>query len=232
MIIVNLLLVGGYGLAGAVQSPPAPAVQVETRIGVISGPLGSFAATILPSLQLDFDKLSDSSVADDLSHYDVLVVDNLYRLQDLNGDAFRDYVKKGGVLIVLNPKTDGFSRTWTPFDVFVGPPSREGRIVEKKHPLFESFRDDKLKDFAESNGPYVGNCSFTEPAKEWKILARDKDKKNNALILEADYGRGRIILACVVFNHYNARVGPTRLGENLFRYAIKTSEGIRAKRSP
>jgi hypothetical protein len=130
---------------------------------------------------------------------------------------------------VINPKADGFSRTWAPYDVFIGEPTREARIVEKKHPIFEGFSNDKIQDLANSNGPFVGNCSFTEPAKEWTVLARHKDKKNNAVILEATYGRGRIILACTRFDQYNARAVATRLGENLFQYAIAVSEGIRGR---
>jgi hypothetical protein len=197
-----------------------------TRIGVIAGPLGSFAGLILPSLQIPFVKVSDKTPGDSLAAFDVLVIDNLFRLQDLNGPAVRAWVEAGGVLVILNPKADGFSRTWAPYDVFIGEAAREGKITERKHPLFEGLRDDKLKDFAESNGPFVGNCSFTEPAREWNVLAKHSNGKN-ALILEAASGRGWILLACVRFDHYNAKAAPTRMGENLFRYAVAKSEGLR-----
>lgn len=215
-------------LSGAAPSPASPAtMQDPIKIGVIAGPLGSFAATILPSLQIPYRKISDNTPSDSLTAYHLLIVDNLFRLQDLNGPAFKAFVQGGGVLLVLNPKADGFSRTWAPYDVFIGEPTREARVVEKNHPIFEGFSNDKIQDLANSNGPFVGNCSFTEPAKEWTVLARHKDKKNNAVILEAAYGRGRIILACTRFDQYNAKAVATRLGENLFRYAITLSEGIR-----
>jgi hypothetical protein len=220
---LTFFVLAGPAAAAAEQLP----IQEPTRIGVIAGPLGSFAATILPSLQIDYQKISDKTPSDSLIAYHVLIVDNLFRLQDLNGPAFKAFVEGGGVLLVLNPKADGFSRTWAPYDVFIGEPTREARIVEKKHPIFEGFSNDKIQDLANSNGPFVGNCSFTEPAKEWTVLARHKDKKNNAVILEASYGRGRILLACARFDQYNAKAVATRLGENLFRYAIATSEGIR-----
>lgn len=205
-----------FALAGA---SAAAAAQDPVRIGVVAGPLGSFAATILPSLQLEYRRVSDKTPSDSLFAYDLLIVDNLFRLQDLNGPAFKAFVERGGVLLVLNPKADGFSRTWAPYDVFIGEPTREARVVDKKHPIFAGFSNDKILELATSNGPYVGNCSFTEPAKEWTVLARHKDRKNNAVILEAAYGRGRVILACTRFDHYNAKAVATRLGENLFRYA-------------
>jgi hypothetical protein len=123
------------------------------------------------------------------------------------------------VLLIINPKPDGFSRTWSPYDVFAGPFTIEGRIKNKKHPLFKGFTNDKLQDFATSNGPFVGNCSFAEPGKEWAVLAKTKDGKN-ALILEAAYGAGRFLLTCTRFDHYNAKPGATRLGDNLFDYAL------------
>jgi hypothetical protein len=215
-------------LAGAAPNPAA-AVQDPIRIGVIAGPLGSFAATILPSLQIDYARISDQTPSDSLLGYHLLIVDNLFRLQDLNGPAFKAFVEGGGVLLVINPKADGFSRTWAPYDVFIGEPTREARIVEKKHPIFDGFSNDRIHDLANSNGPFVGNCSFTEPAKEWTVLARHKDKKNNAVILEAVAGRGRIILACTRFDQFNARAVATRLGENLFRYAIAMSERSRGR---
>jgi hypothetical protein len=148
------------------------------------------------------------------------VVDNLFSLKDLNGAAFKDYIGQGGVLLIINPKVDGFSKSWSPYDIFVGEYAIEGRITDKKHPLFQGFTNDKLQDFAESNGPFVGNCSLTEPAKEWKVLARHAKKGKNALIVEASYLRGHVILACTRFDHHNAKPGATRLGDNLFRYAI------------
>lgn len=224
-------------IALAALLPPGPgrsptAQEAPVRIGVVAGPLGSFAATILPSLQLGFERVSDKTPADSLAAYDLLVVDNLFRLQDLNGAAFKAFVDGGGVLLILNPKADGFSRTWAPYDVFIGEPAREGRIVDRKHPMFAGFTDDKIRDLADSNGPFVSNCSFTEPAREWKVLARHKDRKQNALVLEAGYGKGHVILACLRFDHYNSRAGATRLGENLFRYAIATTAGTRESARP
>lgn len=209
-------------------APPAPGQQPTTRVGVVAGPLGSFAANILPALQVSYRSISDKTPGDSLMGYDLLVVDNLFQLKALNGPAFRSFVERGGVLLILNPKADGFSRAWSPYDVFIGEPTREGRIVDRKHPIFAGFSDDRIQDLANSNGPFVANCSFTEPAREWRVLARHKDRKKNALVLETSFGKGHIILACLRFDHYNARAGATRLGENLFRYAIATSERIRA----
>lgn len=205
----------------AFSARPVPAqTAAAVRIGIISGDLGSFAATILKNNQKTWESIKATLPADSLGRYDLIVVDNLYRLQDLNAAAFQRYVERGGVLVILNPKVDGFSKSWSPYDVFIGEYAVEGRIKEKKHPLFEGFTSDKLQDFATSNGPFVGNCSFTEPAREWTVLARHAKRGKNALILEAAYGTGHILLACTRFDHYNAKPGPTRLGDNLFRYAI------------
>lgn len=216
-------------VTAAIGIGPAAVAQTAApvRIGIISGDLGSFAATILKNNQRPFEPINASLPADSLGRFDLIVIDNLFRLQDLNAAAFKGFVERGGVLVILNPKTDGFSKSWSPYDVFIGEHAVEGRITEKKHPLFEGFASDKLQDFATSNGPFVGNCSFTEPAREWKVLARHAKRGKNALILEAAYGGGHIILACTRFDHYNAKPGPTRLGDNLFRYAISRAKAGR-----
>lgn len=213
--------------AAFLAPPPLPAQPPAVRVGVVAGALGSFAANILPALEVPFQRISDKTPGDSLAAYDLLVVDNLFQLKALNGPAFRNFVERGGVLLILNPKADGFSRVWSPYDVFIGEPTREGRIVDRKHPIFTGFPDDKIQDLADSNGPFVANCSFTEPAREWRVLARHKDRKKNPLVLEAGFGRGHIILACLRFDHYNARAGATRLGDNLFRYALTISERLR-----
>ena len=199
----------------AVAQSPAP------RVGIISGDLGSFASTILGDLKVPFEKVDVAVSGGDLPRYQLLVVDNLYRLKDLNAPAFKSYVQQGGVLLVLNPKPDGFTNAWAPYDVFVGEFALEGRIVKRDHPLFREFPNDKLQDFAESNGPFVGNCSLTEPAREWQVLARHASKKKNALIVEASAGRGHVLVSCTRLDHYNAKPGATRLGRNLFRYMLQ-----------
>ncbi len=196
------------------------APSAEIRIGIVKGTLGSFASTILTSHQTAFELITPKVPGDSLANYGLIVIDNLFRLQDINGAAFKTYVENGGVLLVLNPKADGFSRTWAPYDIFIGEYTIEARINNRKHPLFSGFPDDKVTDLADSNGPFVGNCSFAEPGKEWTILARHSKKKKNAVILEAGFGRGHLILACTRFDNYNAKPTATRLGDNLFNYAV------------
>jgi hypothetical protein len=193
--------------------------QSVPRIGVVSGPLGSFAATILKSHQQAFDPITNKTPGDSLGRFDLIVVDNLFKLQELNGAAFKGFVEKGGVLVIVNPKQDGFSRTWAPYDIYIGGFVREAKIVDKKHPLFKGFTSDKLEELADSNGPFVGNCHFAEPGKEWKVLAKPK-KGDGAVIVEAGYGKGWIVAACVRFDNYNAKPSATRLGDNLVDYAI------------
>lgn len=194
--------------------------SAEIRIGIVNGPLGSFASTILKSHQTEFELITPKVPGDSLANYALIVIDNLFRLQDINGAAFKAYVENGGVLVVLNPKTEGFSRTWAPYDIFIGEYTIEARITDRKHLLFKGFPDDKIADLADSNGPFVGNCSFAEPGKEWTVLARHSKKKKNAVILEAGFGKGHLILACTRFDNYNAKPTATRLGDNLFRYAM------------
>lgn len=217
---------GGWILAltlGATLGGPAPtaAQSAPVRIGVVSGPLGSFASTILTATRIPFEPITAKVPGDSLGRFGLVVIDNLYRLQDLNAPAFKSYVERGGVLVILNPKTDGFTKSWSPYEIFIGEFTLEAKIVQRKHPLFRGFPNDKLQDFADSNGPFVGNCSFTEPAPEWKVLARHAKKSKNAVIVEADYGKGHLLLACTRFDHYNAKPGPTRLGDNLFKYLIE-----------
>src|SRR5262245_50186140 len=50
------------------------------RIGVVSGPLGSFAATILKARQLEFDPITSKITGDSLGRFGLIVVDNLYKL--------------------------------------------------------------------------------------------------------------------------------------------------------
>ncbi len=207
---------GALGTGSTLSGQDRPPV----RIGIISGPMGSFAATILKSHQIVFDTITSKVPGDSLPNYGVIVIDNLYRLQDINGAAFKAYVHQGGILLILNPKSDGFSRTWSPYDIFVGEYTIQGKIVDKKHPLFQGITSDKLEDFADSNGPYVGNCSLAEPAKDWRILAKHSTNGKNAVIVEAPYGTGHIVLACTRFDHYNAKPGATRLGDNLIKYVI------------
>lgn len=214
------MLALGVSLAATLAAPAA----AQTRIGVIAGPMGSFAANILTSRQIPFENVTTSLANDSLSHFGVLVVDNLFKLQDLNGPAFKRYVENGGVLVVINPKVDGFSRTWSPYEIFAGEYTIEAKIVQKKHPLFKGMTDDKLKDFANSNGPYVGNCSFPEPGKEWTVLAKNAKHGDNAVVLEAGYGKGWFILACTRFDHYNAKPDATRFGDNLFDYALSKAK--------
>jgi hypothetical protein len=40
------------------------------------------------------------------------------------------------------------------------------------------------------------------------------------VIVEAGYGKGWIVAACVRFDNYNAKPSATRLGDNLVDYAI------------
>lgn len=222
-----LLLACALLVTGASPSDPAPAGPADSvRIGVISGPLGSFAATILEARRIPFEKLPNQLSSGDLGRYGILIVDNLFRLADLNGPAFQRYVSDGGVLVVINPKPDGFSRAFSPYDIFIGEYVREGKIANRKHPLFAGFKDDQLRDFADSNGPFVGNCSFAEPGKEWVVLAKPT-KGKNALIVEAGYGKGWMILTCTRFDQYNAKPDPTRLGDNLMEYALTKARAIR-----
>jgi len=215
--VIQALIVGA-SLAGAASV----AAQTPTvRIGVVSGALGSFATTILTANQIAFEPITAKVPGDSLGRFGLVVIDNLYRLQDLNAPAFKAYVEQGGVLLVLNPKADGFTKSWSPYEIFIGEFTLEARISDRKHRLFRGFTNDKLQDFADSNGPFVGNCSFTEPAPEWKVLARHAKKGKNAVIVEAGFGKGHMILACTRFDHYNAKPGPTRLGDNLFKYAIE-----------
>lgn len=197
------------------------------RIGVVAGPLGSFAATILGSHQTPFEPITPKVPGDSLKNYGLIVIDNLFRLQDLNGAAFKSYVEQGGVLVILNPKSDGFSKTWAPYDIYIAEYTIEAKVVDKKHPLFRGLTSDKIADLADSNGPFVGNCSFAEPAKEWKVLAKHAKKGKNAVIAEADYGKGHVLIGCVRFDHYNAKPLATRLGDNLFEYAVSLAEARR-----
>lgn len=214
------LLSVALAMAIGTVTGPATAQPSPVKIGVVSGPLGSFAATILKNHQTGFETITPKVTGDSLGSYGLIVIDNLYRLQDLNAPAFKAYVERGGVLLILNPKVDGFSKSWSPYEIFIGEFTIEARIVDKKHPIFRGFTSDKLQEFADSNGPFVGNCSFTEPAKEWKVLAKHSKKGKNAVIVESTYGKGHFILACTRFDLYNAKPGPTRLGDNLFNYAI------------
>ena len=220
------LLVGALFVTAAGPVPAAIPAPDSIRIGVISGSLGSFATTILEARRIPFENVTDQVSGADLGSYGLLIVDNLFRLTDLNGPAFQRYVAGGGVLVVINPKPDGFTRAFSPYDIFIGEYVREGKIEDRKHPLFAGFTDDKLQNFADSNGPYVGNCSFTEPGKEWTILAKPK-KGKNALIVEAGYGKGWMILACTRFDFYNAKPDPTRLGDNLIDYALAKARAAR-----
>ncbi len=220
------LLVGAFiAIPGPAPAGIPPAATDSIRIGVISGPLGSFASTMLEARRIPFDTVTEKTPSGDLNGYDILIVDNLFRLTDLNGPAFQRYVAKGGVLVVINPKPDGFTRAFSPYDIFIGDYVREGKIEDRKHPLFDGFKDDKLQDFADSNGPYVGNCSFTEPGKQWTVLAKPT-KGKNALIVEAGYGKGWMILTCTRFDFYNAKPDPTRLGDNLIDYAMAKARAI------
>jgi len=198
--------------------------SADVHIGIVSGPMGSFAATILKAHQRPYDSITTKVPADSLKHYGVIVVDNLFRLQDLNAAAFKAYVEQGGVLVVINPKTEGFSRSWSPYDIFIGEYTIEARITDRKHPLFRGFPSDKLQDFADSNGPFVGNCSFAEPGKEWVVLAKHAKKGKNAVVMEATYGKGRVIASCTRFDNYNAKPGATRLGDNLIAYAMSLAK--------
>ncbi|MEZ4455821.1 MAG: hypothetical protein R2882_04590 [Gemmatimonadales bacterium] len=198
-------------------APSAVAQAPGPRIGILSTS-GSFAAPILRANQMPFEAVANDVPGDSLARYRVVIIDNLFRLKDLNAAAFRSFVEKGGILVILNPQSDGFTKAWSPYEVYIGEYAIEGKITDRKHPLFRGFTSDKLDHFAESNGPFVGNCSFTEPGPEWKVLARHAKKSKNALVLEATYGAGRMILACVRFDLYNARPGPTRLGDNLAAY--------------
>lgn len=208
---LGLLLCAGRDIAAQAKHP---------SVGIVSGDLGSFGATILTSQQVPFTKLPATVSGEGLKAYDVIVIDNLYRLKDLNGPAFRDYVGQGGVLVILNPKVDGFSKAFSPYDIFIGDYALEGRVVERKHPLFQGFPNDKIQDLASSNGAFVGNCSFVEPAKEWKVLARLPNGRKNPLIVEASWQQGHMLLSCTRFDNYNAKPAATRLGDNLFRYAL------------
>ncbi|MBC7894125.1 MAG: hypothetical protein H7066_01865 [Cytophagaceae bacterium] len=210
-----VLLAAGRDLMAQAKPP---------TVGIVSGDLGSFGATILASQQVPFVKLTTQVSGEGLLAYDVIVIDNLYRLKDLNGPAFRDYVGQGGVLVILNPKVDGFSKAWSPYDIFIGEYALEGRIVDRKHPLFQGFPNDKIEDLASSNGAFVGNCSFVEPAKEWKVLARLPGGKKNPIIVEAAWQQGHMILGCTRFDNYNAKPAATRLGDNLFRYALSLAK--------
>lgn len=230
--MIWLLLAGALFGDGTLAHRPSPVGPGDSvRIGVISGPLGSFAATILEARRIPFEKVRGQLSTGDLGRYDILFVDNLFRLADLNGPAFQRYVADGGVLVVINPKPDGFSRAFSPYDIFIGEYVREGRIVDRKHPLFAGFRDDKLQNFADSDGPFVGNCSFTEPAREWIALAKAA-KGRNALIVEAGYGKGWMILTCTRFDYYNAKPDPTHLGDNLIDYAVAKARSARNARAP
>ncbi len=211
-IFVLLLMLAGAG-NGAAQDQP--------RVGIIQAAgMGSFGATILAHRQTPFDTIPTSITGADLGRYDLIVVDNLFRLQDLNGPAFKAYVQNGGILLVINPKVDGFSRGWAPYEIFAGEHTVEARITDRKHPIFAGISGDKLTDFAESNGAFVGNCSLTEPAREWKVLARHAKLNRNAVIVEAAYGTGHVVVACTRFDHYDAKATPTRLGDNLFAYLL------------
>ncbi len=199
------------------DSPP------PVRIGVVSGPMGSFAATIFKAKQIEFETITPKTPGDSLGKYGLIIIDNLYRLQDINGPAFMAFVEHGGVLVIINPKQDGFSRTWSPYDIFIGGYTSQAKILKKNHPLFKGFNDNKLEDLANSPGPFVGNCSFAEPGKQWVVLAEQK-KGDNAVILEAGHGSGWIILACTRFDHYNATPAATRLGDNLIEYALSKAQ--------
>ncbi|MHB1328444.1 MAG: hypothetical protein ACYC2K_09605 [Gemmatimonadales bacterium] len=213
LIFILLLLASAVDRANAQEQP---------RVGIIQAPgMGSFGATILAHRQTPFDTIPTSIGGADLGRYDLIVVDNLYRLQDLNGPAFKAYVQNGGVLLVINPKVDGFSRGWAPYEIFAGEHTIEARITERKHPIFAGITGDKLTDFAESNGAFVGNCSLTEPAREWKVLAKHAKLNRNAVIVEASSGSGHVVVACTRFDHYDAKATPTRLGDNLFAYVLK-----------
>lgn len=202
----------------------ALALAGPIRIGVVAGPLGSFAATILKSHQTTFESITPKVPGDSLKNYGLIVIDNLFRLQDINGAAFKSYVEQGGVLVILNPKSDGFSKTWSPYDIYIGDYTIQAKVVDKKHPLFKGFTSDKILELADSNGPFVGNCSFTEPAQEWRILAKHAKKGKNAVIAEADYGKGHMLIGCVRFDNYNAKPVATRLGDNLMNYVVELAE--------
>lgn len=200
------------------------ALGAPVRIGVVAGPLGSFAATIFKSHQTTFESITAKVPGDSLKNYGLIVIDNLFRLQDINGPAFKAYVEQGGVLVILNPKQDGFSKTWAPYDIFIAEYTIEAKVVDKKHPLFRGLTSDKIAGLADSEGPFVGNCSLAEPAKEWKILAKHAKKGKNAVIAEADYGKGHVLIGCVRFDNYNAKPMATRLGDNLMNYAVSLAE--------
>ena len=97
-----------YLLAAALSVLECRAPNAECRVGIVSGPLGSFASTILKSHQTAFELITPKVTGDSLANYGLIVIDNLFRLQDINGAAFKAYVQNGGVLVVLNPKADGF----------------------------------------------------------------------------------------------------------------------------
>lgn len=108
-IFVLLLLLAGPGPSAAQTAP---------RVGIIQATgMGSFGATILAHRQTPFDTIPSSIAGADLGRYDLIVIDNLFRLQDLNGPAFKAYVQNGGVLLVINPRVDGFSRGWAPYEI-------------------------------------------------------------------------------------------------------------------
>ncbi|MEO8448198.1 MAG: hypothetical protein ABI647_00315 [Gemmatimonadota bacterium] len=221
MRIRRFQALGAFALATA----PLVAQTNPPRIGVISGAMGSFAATILKAHQTPFENVTAKLSTDSLSKYGLLVVDNLFKLQDLTGPAFKSYVENGGVLLIINPKVDGFSRTWSPYDIFVGEYTLEAKIENKKHPLFNGFTDDKLKDFAKDvNGPYVGNCSIAEPGKEWKVLAKQSKDGKNPVVVEAAYGNGWFIVTCTRFDQYPAKPAVTRYGDNLIAYALSKAK--------
>jgi len=128
--------------------------------------------------------------------FDVSVIDNLYRLKDLNGPAFRDYLGQGGVLVILNPKVDGHSKAWSPYDIFIGKYAVAARIVDRKHPLFHGWTNDRIENVASPNGAFVGTCAIVEPA----------------------------IVGCTRFDHYNAKPAATCLGGNLCRYSVSLAK--------
>jgi hypothetical protein len=147
--------------AGRATAQPAP------RIGIVSGDLGSFGGTILKSMQIPFEKITPKVPGDSLSHYGLIVVDNLFSLKDLNGAAFKDYIAQGGVLLIINPRSTG-SREFA-FDIFVGEyaiedGSRQGtrssRVHQRQAPGFRRVERPCRQLFAD------------RAAKEWKVLAR------------------------------------------------------------
>ena len=111
------------------------------RIGVISGDKGSFAAIILKAHETPFENVTAKLSTDSLSKYGLLVVDNLFKLQDLAGPAFRAYVEKGGGCSSY-PKVDGFPGL-VPYEI--SPRVTLEAKIEDRRPPVQRLTDDRSR---------------------------------------------------------------------------------------